>query len=206
MVTAGTSVNHSLIKFCCSSYFFLLFHWQQKNHLSILRRNNAFVSILVVAIKLTKSLQGKKKRLPTTKTLLALRKIYVFMYFTRNPRTQSKKILATLGGTGLTCGCTESKPREKSADILRRADSVIQSIINAWFDSLMSHTPQCKRETHTRLNTDTTEKVHVMVKCSVSTDAVGHVHHGLTLLSAGRDELPKSLPTWIILWLDDLSH
>lgn len=206
MVTAGTSVNHSLIKFCCSSYFFLLFHWQQKNHLSILRRNNAFVSILVVAIKLTKSLQGEKKRLPTTKTLLALRKIYVFMYFTCNPRTQSKKILATLGGTGLTCGCTESKPREKSADILRRADSVIQSIINAWFDSLMSHTPQCKRETHTRLNTDTTEKVHVMVKCSVSTDAVGHVHHGLTLLSAGRDELPKSLPTWIILWLDDLSH
>lgn len=206
MVTAGTSVNHSLIKFCCSSYFFLLFHWQQKNHLSILRRNNAFVSILVVAIKLTKSFQGKKKRLPTTKTLLALRKIYVFMYFTCNPRTQSKKILATLGGTGLTCGCTESKPREKSADILRRADSVIESIINAWFDSLMSHTPQCKRETRTRLNTDTTEKVHVMVKCSVSTDAVGHVHHGLTLLSAGRDELPKSLPTWIILWLDDLSH
>lgn len=206
MVTAGTSVNHSLIKFCCSSYFFLLFHWQQKNHLSILRRNNAFVSILVVAIKLTKSLQGEKKRLPTTKTLLALRKIYVFMYFTCNPRTQSKKILATLGGTGLTCGCTESKPREKSADILRRADSVIQSIINAWFDSLMSHTPQCKRETRTRLNTDTTEKVHVMVKCSISTDAVGHVHHGLTLLWAGRDELPKSLPTWIILWLDDLSH
>lgn len=94
----------------------------------------------------------------------------MFMYFRCNPRTQSKKILATIGGTGLTSACTESKPREKSADVLCRANSVTQSILNAQFGSLMSHIPQCKLETCTRLNTDTTEKVRVMVKCSISRD------------------------------------
>lgn len=68
MVTAGTSVNYSLIKFCYSSHFFFFFlskcQWKEKktqtSFSSLQNRYTCKYSILT--IEYTKYLQGKKKK------------------------------------------------------------------------------------------------------------------------------------------------
>lgn len=58
MVTAGTSVNHSLIKFCCSSTFFSAFQMpiEKKTSFNSLQNGDTY-KYCTVTIKLTKSLQ-----------------------------------------------------------------------------------------------------------------------------------------------------
>lgn len=61
MVTAGTSVNHSLIKFCCSSHFSSAFQMpiEKKTSFNSLQNGDTY-KYFIVTIKLTKSLQKKK--------------------------------------------------------------------------------------------------------------------------------------------------
>lgn len=60
MVTAGTSVNHSLIKFCCSSHFSSAFQMpiEKKTSFDSLQNGDTY-KYFIVTLKLTKSLQKK---------------------------------------------------------------------------------------------------------------------------------------------------